>query len=66
MPKLGEIFISLGDTTKLWITENGRLQLTKGEQLHDHQSIDLGPATKKRFTELRVYLERLKIHATEE
>jgi hypothetical protein len=54
--------ITLGSGQELAITDDDHLIVID----HAGYRIDLGRATKRRFADLREYVERLAIHAVEE
>ena len=62
------VAITLGDGAELLITRGGELHLTKkspGPWTDGISRINLGRATKRRFMDLREFVNRLSIHAVD-
>ncbi len=60
------VAITLGDGAELLITRGGELHLTKNSPRTDGISrINLGRATKRRFMDLREFVNQLSIHAVD-
>ncbi|ESX17907.1 hypothetical protein X766_16100 [Mesorhizobium sp. LSJC255A00] len=58
----GKVVITLGNGTDLVLDENDQLCVID----YSGTRIELGKGTKKRFANLKEYLGRLAVHATEE